>query len=187
MEYAVVLYFDQHTQARLTQIMQEIVSEGANDYMLAHKIPPHITLSTFRCTRRAPMQAMVERCAHELTSGTVAWISLGAFVPSVLFASPVQNEYLLDACKSVNDRLASMADVQGYGYSVPYRWVPHTSLAVRLTHEELCGGFATAARHFSPLVGTADRLALVACNPYKEIKAWPLADDLDAGEAVMVE
>jgi len=47
MEYAIVLYFDEDTEAKLNNLMEELACDKTNTYMIDNKIPPHITLSLF--------------------------------------------------------------------------------------------------------------------------------------------
>ena len=174
--YAVVLYFDEASHRRLSEMMEALVQCGVNAYMIDHQIPPHVTLSLFGCERIEPVIDRLEAHAATLAAGKIAWASLGAFVPRVLFAASVMSDYLLGLCRAVNDLLAPITIPGDEGHYLPNRWVPHAALAVRMTQPELSAAFEAASKRFAAFVGEANRLALVRCDPYTQIKTWHLPE-----------
>jgi len=175
MEYAIILTFDAKTESTFNELVEKLAEAQPQNYMKEHSIPPHVTIAFF-CTEH------IEEVAQKLDAnialfpaGNVTWASLGAFVPKVLFAAPVLDEYLQNACITANRLVEDITEVGDEGHYLPNQWVPHTALVCRANQKELAKAFDIASRHFTPLSGTACHLVLARCNSYKEFKTWSLS------------
>ena len=174
MEYAITLNFDINTENTFNALVEQLTEAQPRNYMQEHKIPPHVTIAFF-CTEHIEEVAQkIDANSSLFPAGNVAWASLGAFVPKVLFAAPVLDEYLQNACATANKLVENIAEVGDEGHYLPNQWVPHTALVCQATQEELTKAFDIATRHFTPLSGTAERMILAQCSPYKELKTWAL-------------
>ncbi|MCL2014968.1 MAG: 2'-5' RNA ligase family protein [Defluviitaleaceae bacterium] len=173
LEYVFVLSFDEKTENYFNDIVDFIAKSGASSYMVDAKIQPHITIADFHTDNIATIINELENNICNFRAGFVRWGSIGSFVPQVLFAAPIVNEYLLNTCSKMNGFLKPLASHFGEHY-LPLQWVPHTTLATRLDNDSLSKAFASVVQKFSPIEGECVRLELVQCNPYVEIKAWQL-------------
>jgi len=174
MEYAITLNFDAKTETAFNKLVEKLTEAQPQNYALEHNIPPHVTIAFF-CTEH------IDKVAEKLdanialfSTGTVTWASLGSFVPKVLFAAPVLDDYLRNACVTANRLVQNISEVGDEGHYLPNQWVPHTALLYRASQDELTKAFDIAARHFTPINGTSNRLILAQCSPYKELKTWAL-------------
>ena len=174
MDYAITLYFDKTTEDYFSNIITAIAHSGVSNYMVDTKISPHITISFFSTEQIERIKNTLDDNLSVFTAGDINWASLGAFVPQVLFAAPILNEYLLKACITANRITKPFAGSGDSGHYLPYQWIPHTTLAVKLNHSGLKTAFDIASQQFTPFRGRSERLALVECNPYNEIKIWRL-------------
>ena len=174
MEYVVMLCFDEHTESYFDDITKEIADGGASDYMADKKYPPHITIADFHTDDVGKIVNELDNNISGFAAGDVVWASLGAFVPRVLFASPVMNDYLLNACTNINRLLEPLVPHRGDGFYLPNQWVPHTTLASDLDKESLIKAFGIATEKFFAVKGKCVRLMLLQCRPYVEIKTWDL-------------
>jgi len=179
MDCAIILCFDKDTESRFKKIIEAIAAGGAGSCMTDAKIPPHITIAGFSTENAEAIIEQLDAHSSCFRAGNIVWPSLGAFVPRVLFAAPVLNEYLLKACIDANRLIAPFSIVGDNGFYLPYNWVPHTTLATHLDHDGLKRAFDVAARQFSFISGRSDRLVLVDCSPsnavFKEIKTWEVS------------
>lgn len=174
-EYAICLYFDNTSSERLFKLMRTAANACGNKYMLEPKmIPPHITVCYFTTDDIAPIEQVISNETASLRRGNVVWPSLGAFVPSVLFAAPTLNEYLVDACTRFNDQLASKTTLANF-YR-PYKWMPHTTLVTKLTVAQLNIAFDAVSTKFKPFQGVTAALSLVKCEPFTELRVWQLEE-----------
>lgn len=176
MDYAFILCFDEKTELSFNTLIELIAESGVSQYMVDAKIPPHISLDCFSTDNIQPIVNALDEHIACFTAGGIVWPSLGMFVPNVLFAAPVLNEYLLNACININRLVQPLSTVGEKGFYLPYQWVPHTTLALQLDNDGLQKAIAIVSKQFSFITGRTNRLKLVAYKfkPYKEIKTWDL-------------
>ena len=172
MDYAIILYFDDETEVKFNGLIEQLACKS-NNYMIDNKIPPHITISMFSTSEISKAEHVISSHIHELKKCEIVWASIGTFIPQVLFAAPVMNQQLIDVYETTNRLLEPVSDSQNRFYQFN-SWVPHTTLATKMTIEELHCAFEAVSHKFTPLSGCANRIALVECNPYKELHVWQL-------------
>lgn len=170
MEYAVVLRFDEQTESRALGYMESVAVE----YMLSHRIPPHVTFAVFTKENETGLRALLTDFAERLGAFDMAFASVAAFVPQVLFLAPVTTARLLALHAAMNQALAGAVSVRNPFY-LPDRWVPHMALEVKLDGGRLSDAFRTLQGSFRPFAGRAVRLALAECEPYREMFSLPLS------------
>lgn len=176
MNYAVVLYFDESTNNKIQSLINNTAANCGNEYMVKTDIPPHITISSITSDNKDLLIEGIDAFSDRLTKGEIFWASIGVFNPNVLFLSPIMNEYLLELCKFVNRQLLKVGEAGDNGFYLPYQWMPHTTIATKLSEAELSKAFETVKNEFKGFGGIADKIALAQCNPYKEIKIWKLSE-----------
>jgi 2'-5' RNA ligase len=122
-----------------------------------------------------PTHSIIELLDKNITKINIQNIciaSIGIFNPNVLFLSPVIDNNLLELNKYMNKLLlnnnVSKID-QNY---MEKEWVPHISLGVKLDEKELIDGLNILINNYQNINAKINRIALVECNPYKEIKIW---------------
>lgn len=177
MEYALMLCFDQNTEAHFKNIITSISDSGVSSHMVDANIPPHITIATFDTENIDTVASEIDKNITNFKADNVVWVSLGTFIPSTLFAAPVMNEYLLNACISANTAIKAFSTYGEMGRQyVPYNWVPHTTLAINLTKDMLKKAFNIASQKFTPVMGKCNRLLLAEwkSNPYEIVETWNL-------------
>ena len=172
MEYAAVLHLDDKSAEQIQKITQYIAEYTDNDYMISNRIPPHITVADFNADD-TEIQGIAADIASSLGKFNIPIVSLGIFAPKVVFASPVMNEGLLNACKTANQILQQKGFECNRIYT-PYNWVPHISLAVKLNEASVKNAVNAALEKFQPVMATVEKLSVAACSPYKEIETADL-------------
>ena len=100
--------------------------------------------------------------------------SFGIFNPSVLFLSPVFDNNLSNSNKNIINILNQIENIIFNKFYIENNWVPHISLGVKLNENELLNGIKILSKCFKPIGIEINRIGLVECNPYKEIKIWDL-------------
>ena len=144
------------------------------DYMKKAGIPPHVTVCALVSDREEALLAETARLAEDLRKGPVFFADIGVFNPLVIYLGPVMNEFLLNACKTVNERLLRYAEVGNLGRYLPYQWVPHAAIAVKLTPEALKKAFEIVQENFTAFPATAERLVLARAEPYEPLRVRTL-------------
>lgn len=180
--YHISMYFDKKTEARMRDYIKKVAEVTGNQYMLDADVPPHITLLALECEQEEELVRRLEAfvCDRdgmrmvELQSGTIRWVSVGSFLPGVIFLQPVLNEYLQGLMQQVYD---SVKDVQGCKVRPCYRpfsWLPHCTIAKKLTSQQLLQAFEVLQREFAVFEGQVVRIGLAKMNPHREIASWVL-------------
>lgn len=170
MKYLISIYFDEATNRQIYKHMEAVAKASGNDYMLANKVPPHITLSSFETDDITPVWNALRRQIYDVAGGEIKWVGSGAFMTSVLYLTPVLNEYLLGVMQEIYDCILTVPDIKISKYYKPYQWLPHTTIGKKMTEEELYKGFAAVQGSFQIITGKVVRLGLAKASPYEEIE-----------------
>lgn len=178
LDYAVTLEFDQETQNKIQEMIDEVARVTGCDYMKRSKIPPHVTVSALISDNEEALLSEMESIAETMNKGSVWFTNIGVFNPLVIYLGPVVNKYLQDTCATVNERLLKYAEVGNRGRYLPNQWVPHAAIAVKLTPEALKEAFAIVQEKFSAFGATAEKIVLARAEPYEELKSWELKEKL---------
>ena len=172
--YLVSLYFDVKTNDRIQQYINTVAKRTGNTYMLDGKVPPHITISAFESKHEIQVIERLDECVKELQSGRIQWASVGAFFPSVIYLSPVLNEYLHQVSFTVYTALEGLEDTNIRKCYKPFSWLPHTTISKKLSAEEMKTAFAVMQESFGMFSGEGIRIGLAKTNPYEDLVTWEL-------------
>ncbi len=174
MYYAVTLEFDKASHDKMQEMIDEVAKTTGCDHMKQYKIPPHVTVCCLEGDNDEVLLSEMEKIAESMRKNMVVFANIGIFNPLVVYLGPVMNEFLLDTCKTVNERLLQYAEVGNKGNYLPNHWVPHAAIAVKLTPEALQEAFAIVQKKFTPFGAIAERIVLARAEPYEKMKAWEL-------------
>lgn len=175
MDYAVVLYFDEKSESYLLEIMRNLCEAGVNRYMLDVGIRPHITLASWMNDEGRDLSKEIAGYADAVKGTGVLFPSIGIFPtsPKVVYLSPVKNDELLDLHHDFYRRLDGK--INSYiPYYTPGQWVPHCTLATKLTEEEVQRSIKALLHVPFPIKATIAQVGLIKCNPVEEILSCEL-------------
>ncbi len=172
--YHVSIYFDRKTEIHIQDYMKKVAEVTGNAYMLEAAVPPHITLSAIECEKEEELVRQLEALISSLASGTLQWVSVGAFLPGVIFLQPVLSEYLHGLAQQVYDCVSGMEGVRIRPCYKPFSWLPHSTVAKKLTSLQLRQAFEVLQQEFSVFEGKVVRIGLAKMNPHREIAGWEL-------------
>ena len=226
--YHISLYFDEKTTAYMHKLIEKVAQATGNDYMLEAEVPPHITLCALECEEEVLMERLEYvfdrggtsakqrnvivsahggrevRSASVLKQGTLQWVSIGTFLPGVIFVQPVLNGYLQGLmelvyacvqgsceqaqdcmqrrenafCATPKDCKNMIPDVKIKPCYKPFSWLPHNTVGKKLTPEQLTDAFRVLQKEFQVFEGKAVRIGLAKMNPHLEIASWELYEEL---------
>ncbi len=174
MDYAVTLEFDKETANKIQALIDEVAEKTGCDYMKQSKIPPHVTVSALVSDNEEALISEMESIAETMKKDFIWFANIGVFNPFVIYLGPVMNEFLHNTCKTVNEGVLKYAEVGNRGNYLPYQWVPHAAIAVKLTPEALKEAFAIVQEKFSAFGATAEKIVLARAEPYEELRSWEL-------------
>ena len=172
--YFISIYFDKVSEKRISSYMKQIGKATGNTRMLDGNVPPHITISAFEAESEVIAREIFLQGAKALKSGNVQWVSIGTFLPGVIYITPVLNKYLHELSEIFYQEVSKMQGVNADYKYLPYSWLPHSTLAKRLSKEQLTTAFLVMQNHFSPFDGRVTQIGLAKTNPYTNLEVIEL-------------
>lgn len=172
--YLISIYFDENTENTIKKLMHKVADKSGNRYMLEAKVPPHITIASFETDQEDKVIELLDYKVCEMKRGTLQWVSIGVFNPHVIFLAPVLSEYLHSISVLVNKTISCVDNISISRFYLPMQWMPHTTIAKKLSVEEMLLAFKALQNNFRMFSGTVTKIGLAKTNPYQEIKIWHL-------------
>lgn len=172
--YTISVYFDEKSNKTIQQYINQIAKQTGNTYMIDEQVPPHITLSAFDTSKESEVIEIVENLSKRWNQFPLQWVSVGAFMPYVVFLSPVLNIELYSAVTEVYGELTELGDVSIRNCYKPFQWLPHTTLGKMLSQDDMLTAFRLLHNQFGVIKGTACRIALSKSNPHLDIAVFDL-------------
>lgn len=172
--YLISVYFDETTDNKIRSCMKQIAKRTGNDAMLDGNVPPHITISAFRTSSEELAKKIFERVSGKARVGELQWVSVGVFFPQVIYLAPVLNEYIQQLSEITYKEVTQTKNVEPCGNYQPYAWMPHATLAKKLTKEQMKIAFEVMQSQFGPFESKCVKLGLAKTNPYKDLAIFEL-------------
>lgn len=172
--YLISIYFDEKTNKKIQQYINQVAEKTGNTFMLDGNVPPHITISAFETRQEEKVIEVLEKVVQNLTPGKLQWASVGQFFPYVIFLAPVLNEYLHELSVQIYDALSQVEDIMISPYYQPLQWMPHATIAKKLTKEEMQIAFQVMQNSFGMFEGEIVRIGVAKPNPHRDIVTWEL-------------
>lgn len=172
--YLVSLYFDDRTTIKIQSCINKVAEKSKNKFMVDNNVPPHITLGAFETNNENEVIKILDKKIREFKIGEIIFASIGVFKSSVLFLSPVLNEYLHNLSVNIYDELKLIDNTIISKYYMPFQWMPHVTIAKKLNKEELFLAFEELEKNFNIFNGLVTKIGLSKTNPYEDIKLWIL-------------
>ena len=140
--YLISAYFDEHVTKGLQRLIDNIAKETGNTYMIENNVPPHLTISSFE-TRKPDNLKEEFMKLNKIGAGEINIFSIGQFLPYVMYATPVLDEYLMHLSNEVYDIFSAK--------------------------EQMIMAMRVLQTHFVPIKGKIVRVGLSQTNPHKDI------------------
>ena len=176
--YLISIYFDEETNRKIKGYINAVAKHTGNTYMLDGEVPPHITMSSVEAQleKEEEIIRQLESCAKELEKGKIQWVSVGTFLPYVIYLTPVLSEYLHGISAIVYENLAEIEGISISKYYRPFQWLPHATIGKKLSQEEMRKAFEVMQNQFAPFWGTVTKIGLAKTNPYRDIVTYELKE-----------
>lgn len=183
MDYAVALYFDEKSQAQLLSMMEDLCRAGVNSYLLDVGIRPHITLAYWKDQKGIDVTDAIKRFAQAVKRTKVLFSGIGIFPsdPKVVYLSPVKDDALIKLHQGLYGELAGKIENFSQNYTPDY-WVPHCTLATKLTEAEVLKSITTLLKVEFPIEAQLSRIELLKCEQLEEILSCEVEFKQDLGK-----
>lgn len=167
--YFISLYFDKKTNNHIQRYIDQVAKSSGNKFMTENNVPPHITISSFEMGDNDEIIEKLRKKAEILCRGEITLCSVGLFLPSVLYITPVLNNYLQNLSKNFYNIFLQDKNVSVSPYYRPMQWFPHVTVGKKLSKEEMIRGIRALQEEFGMFKGEVKYVGLAKTNPYKEI------------------
>ena len=172
--YLVSIYFDEKTNKNIQNLIDKTACKTGNNFMIEGKVPPHITVSAFETKQEEKVLERLRAVTKDLSQNNLRWVSVGTFLPNVIYLAPVLNEYLLNMAQNIYEKMESVDETIMSPFYRPFQWVPHTTIGKLLTKEQMREAFEVLQEQFVPFEGTVTKIGLAKTNPYTELALFEL-------------
>ncbi|MGE5607387.1 MAG: 2'-5' RNA ligase family protein [Bacteroidota bacterium] len=183
MDYAVTLNFDEKSQAQLLGMMEDLCRAGVNRYLLDLGIRPHITLAYWKDQNGIDVTDEIRRFAGVVKGTYVLFSSIGIFPadPRVVYLSPVKDDGLIKLHNGLYQELNGKIENYSQNYTPDY-WVPHCTLATKLSEAEVLMSVNTLLKVKFPVKAQISQIELVECSPKEDILSCEVKFKHDLGK-----
>ena len=172
--YLISIYFDEQTNNRIQQYINQVAKKSGNTFMIDGNVPPHITISAFETKQEEKVIQILEEKAREIKPGTLQWVSIGVFLPHVIYLAPVLNEFLNRLSLKIYKELSEVEDMKVRPCYRPLQWMPHTTIGKTLSKEEMGIAFQVLQNQFGVFRGQVTKIGLAKTNPYEDLALFDL-------------
>ena len=156
--YYISIYFDQKTTARLQNYINLAAKKSGNTFMSDQNVPPHITISAFATKNEKEIIKKLEKTFSNWKQSTIQWVSIGTFLPHVIYLAPVLSQYLQELSVAAYECIQQAGNTNVHPCYYPMHWMPHTTIGKTLEKES-----------FGIFTGTAVQIGLAKTNPYHNL------------------
>jgi 2'-5' RNA ligase len=175
MPYAIELYFDAATEARIRGLWEEFESIGAGS-MREGDARPHLSLAVCESVNLPAMCEWLERFATSTACFPLTFASLGVFAtaaPVVFLAPKVTPELLALHAGFFTNLKGTTQDC--WPHYAPSQWVPHCTLAMRLARDQMERAVGICQGAGLPWTGVVSEIGIVEFRPVRQLHVVPLA------------
>ena len=166
MAYAVVFYFEKHSEFPIKEIWKKMESIGLSPNKYKGKIRPHMTLAIYESINCSECENEIKRIGKESNMLTVQANHFGIFPhqPAVIFISPAPNTELLEFQRKIHKILEGKVDGTWDKY-LPGKWVPHCTLAQGVNNKDLPAALNMCLQMKLPLELRITQIGIVEFEP----------------------
>ena len=109
-----------------------------------------------------------------ISKADIYFDQIGCFGTKVVYLSPRKDEFLTDVNIQVNRILSNHFEIADNGNYLPEEWIPHCALAVQLDEKQFENALKIAQTENLEMTGKVIKLAVVKCNPYRDVKIFDI-------------
>jgi hypothetical protein len=160
--YGFIGLLDCETENVIKEIWKELSSKSISFY--AEEIndrKPHITIASYNNLEKNEFIHSMDRFYNSKPQVKSPFSILGTFMKSgTLFLSPINSRPLLDFHTNHHEHFKKYNDNRNSLY-LPGKWIPHCTLANRLTNEKLSEAFAYCSERISTINARITEVSLI--------------------------
>lgn len=162
MSYALAFHFDPETETRIRELWALLAEATGSQKLVESPAYPHITAAVFDSTNVWQIQRGVKIIVENNSVPEVTLHSVGSFLSSegVVYIAPAIREDLLYLHKRLIECVQRWGTPSASFY-LPGSWVPHCTLGIELTGEQIASAMQVLHENPYPITGRLDSVVLV--------------------------
>jgi 2'-5' RNA ligase len=172
MPYALELALDDSAAGAVPRAWETLADAGIT-YMARSGARPHVSLGIWDAIDRVAFEAELARFAAETAPLPITLASVGRFSADVVYLAPAVTAPLLDVHADAHRRLARYGTAPWRHYD-PGAWVPHCTLALEVTGQQLETALRIAGRVPLPLQSRLVEVGIVEFRPVRQLASRAL-------------
>ncbi|MBQ3546111.1 MAG: 2'-5' RNA ligase family protein [Lachnospiraceae bacterium] len=172
--YLISIYFDEKTTKRIQGYIDNIAKKTGNTFMTNGNVLPHITISAFETQNESEAIDKFQNGIKKIKSENIQLVSVGMFLPYVIYITPVLNEYLYELQCVFYEEIKNINDIKIRSNYTPFNWLPHITVGKKLSTEEMKIAFNVMQNQFGAFEGKVTKIGLAKTNPYYDIITYEL-------------
>lgn len=172
--YLISVYFDDKANRILQRYIDQIAEITGNDFMVAHKVPPHMTISSIEARSVEVLEPVFACLEGKLVSGKIPFVSVGQLLPYVMYVTPVLNDYLSNLSTQVYEAFKDIPETKISRIYQPGSWLPHVTLGKTLDKYQMVEAFKVMQNSFQPFEAAVTEIGLAKVNPHEDVASFKL-------------
>ena len=172
--YLISIYLDKKSKENISRCITKVAEATGNNFMIDNDVPPHITVAAFEAHNDDIAIEVFEQAVNGFKQGIIQYVSVGVFLPYVIYITPVLNEYLHNMCCNICEKIEEYDNVILNRHYKPFSYLPHTTIAKKLDIEQMKIAFEIMQKNFIPFEATVEKIGLAKPNPHRDIVMWEL-------------
>lgn len=160
--YGLIAIFDEKTEQVIKDIWKELKEKSISSY--AYEVEnrrPHITLASYNHIIKTEFIKQMDEFYNDKPTIDITFNSIGSFLNSgALFFSPTVTRELMEFHSNHHKYLKQFNDDPNSLY-IPDNWIPHCTLANRLSPKKLSEAFNYCSIRNSNIYGKIKEVALI--------------------------
>jgi len=166
MPYALQLYFDPSTDAKVRKLWRRFAEAGIARHLVESANRPHLTLAVYDNLDVVTAERELLLFVPTLAPFPVIFTHVGVFTqPSpVVFLAPVVTIDLLDLHQVTHERFVGFG-TGPHQFYLPRRWIPHCTIALHVDRQTLPLSMEVIQEISLPMTGTVTELGIVRVSP----------------------
>lgn len=167
MGYAVVLYFDAESSAKIDAIRFGLKNKGIN---IDEGVKPHLSLAVYDDLPIFDFENEFRLYARDVKAFEVVFPRTGEFrtAKPVIFLEPERTPELIETHEQFHAYFSKYDDL-GWKYYKPGMWYPHSTLCLDLTEEMYKKAKELLNEIRLPIKVRIEQIGLLEFSPHKEL------------------
>ncbi len=160
--FAMIALFDRVTEQRIKNVWQQLKDHSISSYAFeVEDRRPHLTIASYNNLNLTEFIRQMNESYNDMHPLEITFNTIGSFLNSgTLFLSPTVTRELIEFHSNHHKCFHSFHDNPDSLY-MPGKWVPHCTIANRLSKEKLSEAFRFCIEREGTFVGQISEVALI--------------------------